>query len=304
MTRPRPIQAGATVALVAGAGPLPEGGIDRAVRRVIELGWEPRVGAHAHQRTGYLAGTDADRLADLNDAIRSPEVDAIWMLRGGYGTMRILPGIDLGALLDNPRPLIGFSDNTAIHLAARRRGLVTFHGPHPAAAEVSDFSLQCLGEVVRGHTGPLPTADDHGVRTLIGGVAEGPLVGGNLALLAATAGTPFQMDAAGAIVFIEEVNEPSYRIDRMLSQLLLAGALEGAAGIVVGAISDRPDQDRDDIPDPDAVLIDRLGELGIPLASGLPFGHISDNWTLPVGITARFDADSGRLELLEPAVQL
>jgi len=264
------------------------------------------LGTHARARSGYLAGTDEQRAADLDAALRAADNDAIWCLRGGYGTMRILDRLDWGALAARPRPLIGFSDNTALHLAARRAGVVSFHGPHPAVAELPPFSERCLLRVLTAAepAGPLPfPADAERARALVGGVAEGPLVGGNLALLAATAGTPYALRARGCILFLEEVGEAAYRIDRMLSQLRLAGILDGVAGVAVGAFSECPDRGVEGIPAPEEVLLDRLGELGIPVAFGFPFGHVPESWTLPLGVRARLDADAGTLELLEAAVE-
>ncbi|MQA90124.1 MAG: LD-carboxypeptidase [Gemmatimonas sp.] len=303
--RPRRLRPGAVVSLVAPAGPLGGGAVERASERVHGLGWTPRVGRHARNRHGYLAGTDEERLTDLQAAIDSPDNDAIWCLRGGYGTMRILPRLDFRELLQRPRPFIGYSDNTAIHLAIRKLGMVSLHGPHPATLEFPELTRSELGRMLEGDRAPrlLPfPADGPGVETLVGGTATGRLVGGNLSLLAATVGSAFQLDARDSLVFIEEVSEPAYRVDRLLSQLLLAGRFEGAAGVLVGAISDRPDADAPGIPHPREVVLDRLGGLGIPLAYGFPFGHIPESWTLPIGIRARFDASAGTLELLEPAV--
>ncbi|HET6764809.1 MAG TPA: LD-carboxypeptidase [Longimicrobiaceae bacterium] len=306
MIRPPALAPGARVALVAAAGPLPEGAVDRAVERVQAWGWEPVVGENARARTGFLAGSDAARAGDLNRALRDPRIDGIWLLRGGYGTMRILDAVDWAALVDRPRVVIGYSDNTALHLGMQRLDLVGFHGPHPATAEMTEFSAEGLRRAVtRPHpAGLLPFPGDGPGRagTLVPGTAEGRLVGGNLALLAATVGTDYAVDARGAILFFEEVGEPAYRLDRMLTQLLLSGVLDGVAGIAVGAISESPDADRPDLPSAADLVRERLAPLGVPIAIGFPFGHVDDNWTLPVGIAARLDADAGTLEVLEPAV--
>lgn len=281
--------------------------MERAAARIREWGWEPVIGRHAAGRWGYLSGTDEQRLADLNEALRDPRSDALWFLRGGYGAMRILDGVDWEALAEHPRPLIGFSDNTAIHLGAQRLGLVTFHGPHPATATLSEFSerglLRALTDPTPMGTIPFPAGGPARAETLVAGVAEGPLVGGNLSLLAATAGTPYAMRATGAILVLEEVGEAGYRLDRLLSQLQLAGLLEGVAGVAVGAISECPDQGRADLPDPPRVVLDRLGELGVPIAHGFAFGHVDDHWTLPLGVRARLNADRGTLDILEPALE-
>jgi muramoyltetrapeptide carboxypeptidase len=304
--RPPALASGARIALVAAAGPLGEGAVDRAEERVRAWGWEPVVGEHARGRHGFLSAPDEARADDLNRALRDRRIDGVWLLRGGYGTMRILDAVDWDALQARPRVMIGYSDNTALHLGAQRRGLVAFHGPHPATAEMTEFSAECLRRsVTRPRAAgllPFPSPSANRAETLSPGMAEGRLVGGNLALLAATVGTEYAVDARGAILFLEEVGEAAYRLDRMLTQLLLSGVLRGVAGIAVGAISESPDADRPDLPTPAEVIRERLAPLGVPIAIGFPFGHVDDNWTLPVGVPARLDADAGTLEVLEPAV--
>jgi muramoyltetrapeptide carboxypeptidase len=302
MIRPPALVPGSRVALVAAAGPIPEGGVERAMERVHALGWEPEAGRYCRGRRGYLSGSDQERAADLNDAIRDPAIDAVWFLRGGYGTMRILDDVDWPALARHPKALIGYSDNTAVHLAANAVGVAAFHGPHPHAG-FPDFARDALLAVLTSTrpAGELPfPAEWPRAETLAGGVAQGPLVGGNLSLLSSTLGTPYAMQPEGAILFIEEIGEQPYRLDRMLSHLRLAGVLDAVAGIAVGGITETPGPDGDRIAR--EVLHDRLGSLGIPVAVGFPFGHIDDNWTLPMGIRARLDADAGSLALVEPAV--
>jgi muramoyltetrapeptide carboxypeptidase len=302
MIRPPALRPGSRVALVAGAGPVPPGGVERAIARVESLGWAAAPGDYCRGRHGYLSGTDAERAADLNRALRDPSIGAIWFLRGGYGTMRILPELDWEALARHPKALIGFSDNTAVHLAAQRAGVVGFHGPHPHTPAFPDFARDELLRVltVAEPAGVLPLPPDGRAETLAGGVAEGPLLGGNLSLLSATLGTPYAIRPEGAILFFEEVGEHPYRLDRLLSHLRLAGVLDAVAGIAVGGITETPEAEG--APGGMEVIRDRLGGLGIPIAAGFPFGHIDDNWTLPLGVRARLDADAGTLALLEPAV--
>ncbi|HEV7591465.1 MAG TPA: LD-carboxypeptidase [Longimicrobium sp.] len=305
MIRPSALRPGARVALVAPAGPLADGAVDRAAERVRGWGFEPVVGEHARKRHGYLAAPDAERTADFNAALRDDSVDAVWCLRGGYGVMRIVDEIDWPALARHPRPVIGFSDNTALHLAIRRHGVVSFHGPHPATEELSRFSADGLlrALTVAEPAGVLPfPKGEYGAETIAGGVAEGPLVGGNLSLIASTLGTPYAIQAEGALLFLEEVGEAAYRVDRLLSQLRLAGVLGATAGIVVGSVTDVPDGGSEHVPLIVDVLQDLLGDLGVPVAYGFPFGHVEDNWTLPVGVRARLDAGAGTLELLEAGV--
>ncbi len=306
MIRPSAIAAGARVTLVAPAGPLANEAVDRAVERVRAWGWEPILGRHARGRYGYLSGTDEERLADLNAALHSRDNDAIWCLRGGYGTMRLLERVDWEALLARPRPLIGFSDNTALHLALHRRGLVSFHGPHAGAADFPPFTEECFRAVLTrvAPAGPLPFPAAGPIRaeTIVGGAAEGPLVGGNLSLIAATLGTPFQMRTEGVILFLEEVGEPAYRVDRLISQLHLAGIFREVAAVALGGFTECRDEGMEGIPHPTQVLRERLSTLAVPVAAGFPFGHIAESWTLPLGVRARIDANAGTLALLEPAV--
>ncbi|HEU4556745.1 MAG TPA: LD-carboxypeptidase, partial [Longimicrobium sp.] len=202
-----------------------------------------------------------------------------------------------------PRAVIGYSDNTALHLGIQRLGMVSFHGPHPATQELNSFSRDGLLRAVLSTepSGVLPfPVDASPVGAITGGVAEGRLVGGNLSLIAATLGTPFAIRSEGAILFLEEVGEAPYRVDRLLQQLRLAGVLDGVAGIALGGFTEAGEGA--DSPGVLDVVADVLGRLGVPVAHGFPFGHVDDNWTLPVGVRARLDADAGTLALLEPAV--
>jgi muramoyltetrapeptide carboxypeptidase len=300
--RPLALRPGDAVALVAPAGPLAEGAVERAEARVRALGWEPLTGRHARGRNGFLSGSDEERAGDLNAAIADERARAVWCLRGGYGTMRILPRIDWDRLVRRRLPLIGFSDNTALHLACAARGLISFHGPHPAAEEVEEDSLLLLQRLLSGAepAGVLPPgATGSAPDAVTGGVAEGRLCGGNLSLLAATLGTPWAPRTDGSVLFFEEVGEPAYRVDRLLTQLDLAGALRGVAGVAVGDLGG----DAESSAELAGVVRERLGGLGVPVVQGLPFGHRAENWTLPLGVSARLDASAGTLALLEAAVE-
>lgn len=345
--RPPRLRPGARVALIAPAGPVSEQRIAAALARVAALGLEPVLGSAVRERRGYLAGTDERRARDLRHALEDRSIDAVWALRGGYGTMRLLGALDAARLRDSPRAFIGFSDNTALHVAIGRAGIVSFHGPHAggawtAVAEATfrrvlfdakpagELPLPCresatdrqrVAAVTSAGLGrnavPLPEAEprtggnadgerDIGAerpeqpRTLTSGVAEGELAGGNLSLLAALCGTPFALHARDRIIVLEDVGEATYRIDRSLTQLLLSGCLDGAAGLALGRFTERPAKTDD------RRLEDVLGELaatlGVPAAVGFPIGHASDNWCLPLRVRARLDADRHELSLLEPAV--
>ncbi|HUR94754.1 MAG TPA: LD-carboxypeptidase [Gemmatimonadales bacterium] len=314
LVRPSRLARGSRIALVAPAGPLLErDDITRAEALCRALDYEPALAPHAGGRHGYFSGTDEERLADLNGAFRDPAIDAVWCIRGGYGVTRILDGVDFEALARRPRPVIGFSDITALLAAvARRAGLVAFHAP-TARAEMPAFSRRHFLKVLTtprpaGPFEALPLPPDvlipHANRivTLRGGVAEGMLAGGNLTLLQCLVGTPYFPDLDGALLFLEDVNEDLYRVDRMLAHLRMVGALSRLRGVLVGRFTGLKRQMSDGAMGVDEVLAHYLLPLDVPVAYGLPIGHIDDQWTVPIGVRARFDADAGTLELLEPAV--
>ena len=284
----KPLDPGAHVALIAPAGPLqkPED-LPRAQENTRLLGWEPIVGSHATDRVGYLAGDDRNRLADINRALRDPKIDAIWCLRGGYGMMRILSGIDYDALSRTPKAIIGYSDVTALHAAVQRKcRLVTYHGP-TAREPMTDLSRDSLRRAV------VEQADSCGVaanaREINAGVAEGRLVGGNLAVLTSLCGTPFAPDLSDGILVLEDINEPVYRIDRMLQQLKLAGAFNGCRAIVFGECVKCPDDAGGGGRPFDEVLGEIAHSLGVPCLAGIPMGHIAEQWTIPLGAMGTLD---------------
>jgi muramoyltetrapeptide carboxypeptidase len=292
-----PLREGARVALVAPAGVVRhDHDIDRACDNVRSFGWTPILGEHVRDQAGYLAGTDADRLHDINAAFASDEVDAIWCLRGGYGTLRLLATIDYPALRRRPRPVIGFSDITALHSAIHRQcGIVTFHGP-TARSTLTEFSRESLASALveqRDPCGAAPAA-----RVLRSGRATGRVAGGNLALITALLGTPFAPSFDGAILILEDIGEAIYRVDRMLRQLILAGALQRCAAIVAGDF--RPP--RDEVPADNRTLDEVLTEAatlaGIPCLAGAPFGHIANQWTVPLGAIAELDTEARTLRVL------
>ena len=290
---------GDRVSLIAPAGPVSEDVIETALSRCAQLGLEPVQGAAIRSRDRYLAGRDEDRAEDMRQAIQG-ESRGIWALRGGYGTFRTLKTVDLGPLRDRPKAFIGFSDNTVVHMALRAMGLVSFHGPHAGYAHFPEVTEQSFRAAVMSSQPPglLPLPVDCRPEAIRGGTAEGPLLGGNLSMLAAVCGTPYQPMTRGAILFIEDVGEAAYRVDRMLMQLRLAGLLDELAAVAVGDFS--PAEPEPAVHD---VLVELLRPLGVPVLSGLPFGHERQNWTLPVGVRARLDAESGTLEILEPATR-
>ena len=301
--RPARLHAGARVALVAPAGPVTEERMAASVARCESLGLDPVIGVNAHLRTAYLAGSDVERARDLMWAFSDPEIDAVWALRGGYGTMRLHAHLDFDVMAAARKPYIGFSDNTYLHLMLAARHVVSYHAPHPGADFPAETEAGFL-RVLFGDEAPgaLPLrADDPEPRTLRPGLARGRLVGGNLSLLAATCGTPAQLNARDSIVFIEEVGEPGYRIDRCFTQLIMAGALDGVRAFAFGRFTEIPEGSNE--AEVEALLSNLADDFGVPAVMDFPIGHIEHNWTLPVGVPATLDANACVLDLFESAVR-
>jgi muramoyltetrapeptide carboxypeptidase len=287
------------------------------------LGFKVVFGELAGKQYGYLSGTDKERAAEFMGLATRKDIDAVICARGGYGIMRLLPLLDYTALANNPKVICGYSDITAlINTIYQRCGFVCFHGPG-ASGTPDEFTVKGLSAVaftdderrakIRSE-GFTPTVIDapNGFETISGGKARGRLVGGNLTLLAHLTGTPFQVstkpettrEKTGKILFFEDVTEQPYRIDRMLTQLLIAGTLQQCAGIAIGQFTRCEPEDPVHSFTVAEVLKDRLAELGIPVISGLQFGHVAKQYTLPLGVMAELDADAGTLTLLEEAVQI
>ena len=294
----RPLGSEARVALVAPSGILPDRAqVDLAIENARSLGWVPVLGENVSALHGYLAGTDEQRASDLNKALRDDSIDAVWCVRGGYGAMRLLRDIDFAALRANPRPVIGFSDITALHAAIHREcGIVSFHGP-TARGELTGFSRDSLLRALEAQVDPCGEAP--GARVLRPGKARGRLAGGNLALIASLMGTPWSVDFDGAILIIEDIDEAVYRVDRMMRQLLLAGALAKCAAIVAGDFRPPAGETSGGNRSVDEVIAEAAEEAGIPCLAGAPFGHIDDQWTIPLGALAELDTDARSLRVVE-----
>jgi len=297
---PRRLRPGDTVALAAPAGPLAsEEELQRAISVVRSFDLEPRVMPSASARLGYLAGSDDTRASDFNAALRDPSVRGIFALRGGYGTMRILDTIDYGAAARDPKVILGYSDLTALlNAITQKSGIVTFHGPVAALSQFTENELRWLRDAVM-EGGSLSALQAPDAQTLCAGVAGGRLAGGNLSLVAALAGTGHAIDTNGALLVIEDVDEAPYRIDRMLTQLRLSGALQKAAGIIAGGWTncDVDDEHRYAGMRLADVLHDRLSDLGVPVVMNFPIGHIGEQWTIPLGAHATLDADARTLAI-------
>ena len=293
------LPAGGVIGLIAPAGPA-ELDLNLATQWMHARGYQLRVYPGVWQRDGYLAGSDAERLRDLHDAFADDSVDAIFCLRGGYGCPRLLDGIDFELLRGHPKPFVGYSDITALHLAITRyAGFVTFHGPMLNADLLGNKQAPTESSLLHMLSGQQPPTLEHPLAypltTIASGCASGRLLGGNLSMICAVMGTAFELDGEGIILFIEDVNEPLYRVDRLLTHMRLAGKLDRLRGVLVGDVAgvERTALER--------LLTQELGGLGIPVLAGWRSGHCDPNLTLPMGAQVRLDADR-QLLVLEQAV--
>lgn len=316
LLKARRLRPGDTVGLVNPAGATWSAIDIDITRETFEaMGLKVKVGPHVLGRYGPMAGPDADRLADLNAMFRDPEVRAVICVRGGGGSARLLDGIDYDAIRRDPKILLGYSDITALHMAIHARtGLVTFHGPVGISrwnAYSTGWVKQLLFEAGtptlsndRGFdTSETLVQREHRTRTLTPGVARGQLLGGNLTVFTAILGSSYLPSFAGRIWFFEDVDEAPYRIDRMITQLHLAGVLRQAKGFVWGTCTDcDPGPKNYGSLTVEEVLRDHVTPLGVPAWHGAQFGHIDAQFTLPVGLEVEADATAGTIRLLEPAV--
>ncbi|MEZ5042904.1 MAG: LD-carboxypeptidase [Saprospiraceae bacterium] len=306
------LRSGQTVGLITPGSYIADEALEKAVTNLENLELKVLLGKHARAKRGYTAGTDQERLADLHAMFADREVAAIWCARGGYGCSRLLPYLDYKLIRKNPKLLIGYSDITALLNAIyERTGLVGIHGP-VGASEPTAYTVDQLQKVLMEGMTPYTirlceenqkeTATEFEAYTIREGEAQGRLVGGNLSLMAAMAGTAYQPNTKGCLVFLEDVGEKPYRIDRMLTQVRQSYHLESAAGIALGIFADC-EADADDLSlSLKECLNDRLGDLGIPVMYGFSFGHIANQCTLPIGINARMRTADQTITLLETAV--
>jgi muramoyltetrapeptide carboxypeptidase len=312
IVKPKRLNEGDTVGLVLPASMSFETDpIDRAREQLQAIGFEVKLGEHVYGKHGYFSGTDRERAADLNAMFADRAVAGIVCFTGGWGTPRLLPFLDYDLIRRNPKVLLGYSDITAlINAVHQKTGLVTFHGP-VGDSYIEKYTLENLRRVIMSSApiGTLanPPKDEKDlverrlrVVKIRGGRAKGRIVGGNLTLIAATMGTPYEIDTDGAILFLEDTHEELYRMDRMLTQLWLAGKFAKIAGFVFGYCTDCP------VTGPSfslgELLRERILERDVPAISGFAVGHIEKKLTLPIGVQATLDADAGTLTIDESAV--
>jgi len=315
LIKPKALKAGDTVGLITPATYVPDPDRLASARRMLNyFGLKMKMGKSAGKRMGDYNLSIKERADDLHDMFRDPEINGIICVRGGYASMQVLDKIDYDLIRKNPKVFVGYSDITAMHLAINRYSrLLTFHGPMTLATftdytrehyKKALFDTKPLGKLSnppeKNEMRPL-----HPIRTVRSGNASGQLTGGNLTLITATLGTPYEIDTKGKILFIEDIDEEPYSIDRMLTQMRLAGKFENIAGLIFGECANCMPRDYKPslgLPYSLGEVIDNiLGGLKVPVFYGMTFGHTDDQLTLPMEVTATMDADAGTLEITESA---
>lgn len=308
---PPRLSPGATLGIIAPSSPVSEERLAAGVAALEQLGFRVRVGPHLRERRGHLAGADEARAADLVAMFADPGIDGILCARGGSGSIRMLPYLEYATIRAHPKVFVGYSDVTTVQLALLHHcGLVTFFGPMVTPNFAKELSAECVTTLLEQVGRPDPPGvlydprDPRPVEVLVGGRAEGPCVGGTLALVAATLGTPHQIDLREAIFFFEDVHESPARIERYLMQLRLAGLLEDVAGFLIGtAPYTETEEERGHYLALEQVYRDLLVPLGKPLLYNFPCGHEPDPITLPMGGCILLDADARTVAVTEAVVQ-
>ena len=304
-TKPANLQKGDAIGIVAPGSPMDKARLARGIDYLKEKGYRVVTGRSIYNERGYLAGTDAERAEDINTFFADPNISAIFCARGGYGSSRLLSKIDYNTIRKNPKIFVGYSDLTSLQLAIlAKTSMVTFSGPMVAiemgsgihkTTEADFWHMMTDNQPVFDITGDLP------LTMLQSGTAKGRILGGCLSIIVTLLGTEFCPDFRGAILFLEDVGEPPYKIDRCFSQLHNAGVLDKIAGILLGAfVNCDPENTGITI---DEIISDYTAELDIPVVKDLAYGHIDRKVTIPIGIEAELNTDDGRLSLLESAVE-
>lgn len=305
MIVPKPLKPGDTIALIGVSGCIRSkernAEVEASAAKLTALGFKVKVDPTCCSQYGYLSGTDAERAAAFNRAFADDSVNGVWCIRGGYGCIRLMDLIDWTMVSQHPKAFIGYSDITTLHSTLHQRcGFCTFHGPMPKTDSFEDPSLSSLMHAIQGEPDKeLVNPDGSKLKTLVGGVAEGELVGGNLTLVTASVGTSYDLDVTGKLLFLEDVGEHTYSLDRYFQQLYLAGKLTQCAGIILGGFTDCEVEYPEYGLTLDEVLHDVFSKVHVPVVAGLQAGHLKHKLTLPLGRRYRLDADKGTIMLIE-----
>ncbi|MFZ5969580.1 MAG: S66 peptidase family protein [Bacillota bacterium] len=312
--KPKALKKGDTIGVIAPGSPAPKEASEKGIKVLTEMGFHVLLGESVFHKRGYLAGEDEIRVSDIHRMFYNQEVNGIVCMRGGDGSGRLLDKIDYGLIARNPKVFVGYSDITALHIAfLQKADLVTFHGPMVtsdfAEDDGNDYTKEAFYQAITclqplGILYNPSEANDNEIKILKSGKAWGELVGGNLALIASTMGTPFEIDTRNKILFLEDIHEQIYRIDRMINQLRLAGKLQAASGFIIGEFIDYEPDNPDESLTFQQVMEDLILPLGKPTLMGLKCGHGKYKMTLPLGVLAKLDADNGYVSVIESALNL
>lgn len=301
LIKPRALKPGDTLGIVSPASPLDPERLAKG-REVIESrGYKTKLYPNTLKKDHYLAGSDEERASDMMAAFADPDVAAVICARGGYGCARILPKVDLAAIVASRKMFMGFSDITTFHIALNNLGFVTMHTPMPITLsyERVDWVYESFFRLLAGD--PAPPEESPRAETVVPGIAEGRLIGGCMCLLCDSLSTPHALDVDDRLLIIEDVDENPHRVDAMFTHFLNAGILQRAAGIIVGEMTNTDEKQDPTIgPKPWREIVHPiLRKAGRPAVTGFPFGHMKTMLSLPLGIRARLDADAGRVTFLE-----
>ena len=310
LIKAKPLKAGDRIALIAPASPVDDEKLELSIDSIKFLGLIPVLYPSTKMSHGYLSGYDDARAADVNAAFTDPSIDGVFCIRGGYGVTRILNKLDYKAISRNPKLLLGYSDITALHIALNQIcGFVTLHAPMPTRgwSSLDPVTLQSLTDNLFSAlpTGQSPYIEGEPLEIIHPGISEGPITGGNLSLLAAALGSPYEVDTKNKILFIEEVEELNYKIDRSLTALALAGKFSDCKGIILGTWADCGDPGLD--PKRNLTLREIFDEVirpfRKPIVNNFRAGHIYPQITIPMGTKTKLDADNGVITFLEAATR-
>lgn len=308
--KPKTLKKGDTIGLIAPSSPVSHHDlVEESITKLTEFGYKVVVGESCYGTYGYLSGEDSIRANDVNQMFANPQIDAILCIRGGYGTPRIVDRLDYEMIAKNPKLFLGYSDITTIHIALYQKcNLVTFHSPMPASDMLREFDEFSKDSFFRTVTSAEPLGEiknpvGEEIKSLVKGTASGPIVGGNLSLVAATIGTPFELDTKGKLLFLEDIDEEPYCVDRMLSQLRLAGKFDDCNGVILGDWNNCEPKDRSK---PNLTLMEVFQDIIIPAGKptiyNLKAGHCAPKITLPLGVEAFLDANECKLTIKEAAL--
>lgn len=311
MLRPKGLVFGDRLGIISPASPISKEKAEKAYRQLMKMGFKVKMGKSCYEKYGYLAGSDKLRSEEINNMFKDTTINGIISMRGGYGTSRILELLDYEIIKNNPKVFIGYSDITALHIAMNQNSnLITFHGPMVASNMIEkfdDFSKNSLYNSVLENSfiGELINPPEEEIKIINGGIAEGKIIGGNLCLIVDTLGTPYEIDTKGKILFIEEIGEEPYRIDRMFTQLRLAGKFKEANGIILGDFNDCKANASEyaDSLSLMQVINDIIKPSGKPTIYNFQSGHCQPMITIPFGVKAKLDATNKQLTILERPIK-